>query len=198
MSTSETMASFNFSLDLLYLETILAQPEITQSLSTEETAELLQLVAQNYTTRQNNTDSKTLISMSGYYESLAVQQNVELLTQEMVIETPMGSLVTVLPRTETDEPLINSDYCAELIETEYPGAVVVGYATIRYNCHAYAWANSTLVWMNDPSPYWSDGSYIRVDAEDQNIIGNKIYYPGFGNEHSGVVIRSHGNTIESK
>ena len=39
-------------------------------------------------------------------------------------------------------------------------------ATYRYNCHSYAWysqdINTNNVWMNDPSLYYTDGSYYEV------------------------------------
>lgn len=49
--------------------------------------------------------------------------------------------------------------------------------------------------MNDPSLYWSDGSYKLKAKYSPTQIGQKIYYP---NTHSGNVIRLSGNMIKSK
>lgn len=63
-----------------------------------------------------------------------------------------------------------------MIEKNYLGAVVVGNATNKYNCHAFAWAGSKFVWMNDPSIYWEDGSYELEGHDSPDRIGQKIYY----------------------
>ena len=61
-----------------------------------------------------------------------------------------------------------------MIEKNYPGAVVVGNATNKYNCHAFAWAGSKFVWMNDSSIYWEDGSY-ELEGHDSQIESGKRY-----------------------
>ena len=189
---------FDESLELLYLETILAQLEITETLSDENLAELETLVENNYEIQVANEDETASISYSGYYESLAEQQGVELYDYTSTVKTPNGSSVTVIVRTGTDTAYNNRTAIKNSILKNYPGTSVVGNATIKYNCHAYAWAGSTTVWMNDPSKYWSDGSYKLKANNSPTAIGQKAYYPGIGKEHSGNVVRLSGNQIRSK
>lgn len=189
---------FDDSLNMLYLETILAQPEISETLSNEELTELMELIENNYEIQIANEDKTASLSFSAYYESLAVQQGVELYDYETSVETPNNSTVKVIVRTGTDTAYANRAALKKSIEENYPGASVVGDATIKYNCHAYAWAGSTSVWMNDPSKYWTDGSYSLKTSNSPSAVGQKAYYPGSGNEHSGNVIRLSGNQIRSK
>ena len=69
----------------------------------------------------------------------------------------------------------------------YPEAIYLSPATVKYNCHSYAWywpAVGNLYWINDPSPYWEDGSYIRTyDPE----IGDIVYFAG-ADDHSGIIM----------
>lgn len=198
LSISDDNEKFEESLEVLYLETILAQPEITEILSTESLEELESLVEKNYEIQVTNEDETASLSYSGYYESIAEQQGIELYDYTSTVKTPNGSSVSVIVRTGTDTAYNNRAAIKNIIEANYPGASVVGDATIKYNCHAYAWAGNTTVWMNDPSKYWSDGSYSLKASNSPTATGQKAYYPGSGNEHSGNVIRLSGNQIRSK
>ena len=69
-------------------------------------------------------------------------------------------------------------------------------ATAKYNCHSYAWYSQSelnTIWINDPSAFYSDGSYCEVSTPK---VGDIIcYFDDKGtattsddsNEHSGVV-----------
>lgn len=52
--------------------------------------------------------------------------------------------------------------------------------------------------MNDPSTYWTDGSYRLVATNAPTALSQKAYYSGYGKEHSGVVVSLTGNQIKSK
>uniref|UniRef100_UPI004057A619 hypothetical protein n=1 Tax=Acetatifactor sp. TaxID=1872090 RepID=UPI004057A619 len=185
-------------LDVIYIETLLAQPEIAEDLTEEEMLDLAELVEDNYGLQLENAEKSVIPITSAYYQVLAEQQNVEPLYTTSTVKTPNGSTVSVIIRTEWDTYYEDRETYKAAIEEEYPGANVVDHATLKYNCHAYAWASSTSVWMNDPSKYWTDGSYTLKSSDDPTAIGQKAYYPGNGNEHSGVVISLTGNEIRSK
>ena len=198
LTISDEDTKFNESLQMLYLETILAQPEVTETLSTESLEEVEKIVKENYEMQLANKDDTLSLSYSGYYESLADQQDIELYDYGTTVSTPNGSSVNVIVRTGTDYAYNNRTAIKNSIEHNYPGASVVGNATIKYNCHAYAWAHRTNVWMNNPSKYWTDGSYSLEASNSPTDVGQKVYYPGSGKEHSGNVISLSGNTIRSK
>lgn len=79
-------------------------------------------------------------------------------------------------------------------------------ATMHYNCHSYAWysqnTSSNQFWMNDPSEYYSDGSYYEVSTP---TVGDIIcYFDNNGtpsttvddtNLHSGIVVQSYGTPL---
>ena len=51
--------------------------------------------------------------------------------------------------------------------------------TVKYNCHSYAWytaSSSNSVWINDPSPYLSDGSYTVVNFASAAVGDRIVYY----------------------
>lgn len=102
------------------------------------------------------------------------------------VTTPNGTKVEVM---QLGEQLSSSDKTAiaNMIKASYPNAVLLSPATTNYNCHSYAWysqSTSNTYWMNDPSAYWTDGSYKRTTNPG---VGNKIYYSTSGNEHTGVI-----------
>ncbi|MEY4928160.1 MAG: hypothetical protein RI894_2598, partial [Bacteroidota bacterium] len=108
--------------------------------------------------------------------------------------TPRSSSVTAFgPRTEE---WAASKIASEnaLAQQQYPNATFVSTSTTKYNCHSYAWnstSTSNNYWVNDPSPYWLDGSYTFV-ATSTNA--QKWYYANGGdhsaNTYSGVTFQS--------
>jgi len=74
----------------------------------------------------------------------------------------------------------------------YTSATVVSPVSPAYNCHSYAWystSSANLHWMDNPSAYMSDGSYISSTC----INGNRVSY-GAG-DHSAIVIDAASLTI---
>lgn len=115
--------------------------------------------------------------------------------QESYVYTPKYSRVKVLNFTSdlssAEKLSVDLSY-----RTAYPKATFLSSSTIKYNCHSYAWYNSSpynQYWMDTPSAYMNDGSYLGMCAENPSN-GWKVYYPN-GN-HSAVSV---GNkTVRSK
>ncbi len=188
---------FNELLKVVYIETMLAQNEILSALNTEELSKLSTLTEKNYILQRKNESQLCSPTVSAYYSVLAENQG-DTINAIKEIKTPNGSTVTVILRTGVDNAYNRREAIKNSIEANYPGVTVVGDATIKYNCHAYAWAGNTSYWMNDPSIYWEDGSYILQTRDAPSAIGQKAYYGGVGKEHSGIVVRLSGNKIRSK
>ena len=113
--------------------------------------------------------------------------------------TPLGSLVYVFPGTGSYSP---SDILSirNYYQTHYPNAVVLSDPTYSYNCHAYAWWMSeggNARWMNDPSAYISDGSYIQTTSSE-NIPKKVAYYNGLTIDHSAVYTAEADTRLISK
>ncbi|MBQ3246167.1 MAG: hypothetical protein IJB06_05570 [Bacteroidales bacterium] len=84
--------------------------------------------------------------------------------------------------------------------TYYPDAIIRGPATRRYNCHSYAWHDSSTdndVWLNATlddfttlqlSKYWTKDLYISCTATE----AEKVHYPS--GDHSAIKL-SNGNYL---
>ena len=114
--------------------------------------------------------------------------------------TPNQTPVTVFNYYDIYEYLdFEKNAIREEITELFPNAEYISEATINYNCHSYAWysqnTSTNEYWMNDPSGYYSDKSYIEVDTP---IVGDIIcYFTDNGtidisddiNIHSGIVVQ---------
>lgn len=113
------------------------------------------------------------------------------------VYTPNGSDITVI-RYINDFTATYKAQIADEISITYPNAVLQSNATPFYNCHSYAWYSATTsnrYWMNDPSDYMSDGSYIQGGTI---VAGMKIHYAT--KDHSGIVtgVVGYGIGVKSK
>ena len=93
----------------------------------------------------------------------------------ITVRTPKGSAVVGLKRGEElsaeRKAVINKG-----MAQAFPSAKRIGEPTTRYNCHSYALYSASTdneVWINDPSPYYQDGSYVRAKGRDSADV---VYY----------------------
>lgn len=85
----------------------------------------------------------------------------------LIVYTPRGSLVDPI----TQDPRLTVSQRLELERNEAiyvaKGAKIVKEMDPTYNCFAYAFyerdGEKRAIWMEDPTIYWEDGSYIEVD-----------------------------------
>ncbi len=104
------------------------------------------------------------------------------------VYTPRGTPVDVVQYEElTGDQYMAIEY---YVETLFPEVTYRGDPTYNYNCHSYAWYLQDIEntwWMNNPSPYYLDGSYNEVSVpEEGDII---CYYNSLNeNIHSGIII----------
>lgn len=85
---------------------------------------------------------------------------------------------------------LNNEYC-----NLYPNAIMRGSASARYNCHSYAWHNSSTdntVWINavyenefQLSKYWTNDLYVSCSSA---AWGLKAYYSD--GDHSANILSS--------
>ncbi|ADL53736.1 hypothetical protein [Clostridium cellulovorans] len=159
-------------------------------------------------TEQSNTLATTLIvkPAPALSTTLVVDQTTTLATEEtpsLVAEqttkyvyTPKGTPVEVLQLGElmTNAEKVEAD---NWVKSTYPGIGLLRSATSNYNCHSYAWysqATSNVYWINNPTPYMTDGSYNYMGTAS-GYSGERVYYSSPGNEHSGIVYNRIAGTI---
>lgn len=123
------------------------------------------------------------------------------------------STVTTPNRTNVEVYKVLNDISDDLVSefnsivaSQYPNSIRLGNATAKYNCHSYAWysqSSSNSYWMNYPSPYYEDNSYLEVSTPMQGDIicyfddnGTSNNYADDSNLHSGIVV-SYDSSISS-
>ena len=74
------------------------------------------------------------------------------------------------------------DSLANIVLTTYSNVQILDQATFYYNCHAYAWLNSTSVWLDSTylHLFYTDDMYVTCTEEPYSIIH---YYEG---DHSAL------------
>ena len=108
---------------------------------------------------------------------------------EDTVYTPNGSMVFVYRDLTWSN--FNKNYDEALQESQAMAhqykATLIRNPNPKYNCHSYAWystSSSNPYWMNNPSKYIVDGSYISSNGS----ISDKVTYKNsYGYSHSGIV-----------
>lgn len=115
-------------------------------------------------------------------------------TSTVTVYTSWGQEITAYTMSST-----SSTEAAQMenqARLEYPSAIVRGPATWSYNCHSYAWHNSSTendVWINsylsDPSDlqlerYWENDLYIKSDDLTPDV--EKVFY--LNGDHSAILL----------
>lgn len=120
-------------------------------------------------------------SLLNNFDSGAAVLSDTFTTFTIQVETPRGSKVDCIVHLDNK---LNSDEYAARFKATYPWATVVSNGYGWNNCHAYAWASRQDIWMNDPSKYMLDGSYVEVAGNRPTAMGQKAMWNSI---HSGVV-----------
>lgn len=105
------------------------------------------------------------------------------------ITTPKGNVVLAYHRTEMSSD--EYDECLS-IDTLFTSDIRIAVPTTKYNCHSYAWysqnINTNTYWVQDPSKFYTDGSYIEVSYSQVQPRDRIVYLDSVGkNIHSGIV-----------
>lgn len=120
------------------------------------------------------------------------------------VKTPKGSSV-ITWKYSSELTKAEKKECANYVKDYYPNAKKLRDATLKYNCHSYAWystSTSNKHWMNDPQKYWKDGSYSKYESSKGGIpskVTKKskvVYWDGKEVIHSAIVTSS--NKFTSK
>ncbi len=153
-----------------------------------------------YSTRNILNENKPLIKQTKIsdFTTFTTEPSYDYVT------TPNGSEVPV----QTNEELSNSTIIEydSYIDELYPDAIRLRSASSLYNCHSYAWYSQSIAniyWMNNPSKYYEDLSYISTTSPQ---IGDIVcYFNDNGtsdinddsNVHSGIIVGTNNNNPNS-
>ena len=187
-----------------FLEILLAQPVFNDGLNETELEALDEEAAEKAEIRQTN--GKAYVNESPFYSVLAAKQNVQTTSNQIqprvpYAYTPNGSAVAIYhnPNTVDNAATANSDFARI-----FPNAVRLDEPTFDYNCHSFAWYNSTTsntYWMDDPSKYWTDGSYYSYTpgssiAANTRVLFKRTSNSGVQHWHS-VLVRTSQSTVSN-
>lgn len=194
VETSKSVRNSNFYQniwDLGILEILIAQPEMTQNLSNSEINTLTSIAQAKYD-EKSNALSVYSGSVLSFANALNEQPDSSVSRAVSYPRTPRGNAVGY---TNTSSYADWSAEEKELLDAQalsaYPTATLLRSASIKYNCHSYAWhsrSSSNHYWIPDPTEYMRDGSYYSTSRQ----IGTIAYwYTTFNNTiipiHSGIV-----------
>lgn len=179
--------------DLGVLEILITQPAMTESLSNDEIADLME----NIESKAIEKDSAIDIyggSKQSFSQALSEQPDSAVaLAATSTVKTPAGTSVAVYNYssitdwTSSEKATLNTQTLAS-----YPTATLIADASKKYNCHSYAWysrSTSNYYWMDDPTAYMTDGSYYSASRQ----IGNIAYWY---NTFNGVSVPVHSGVVQ--
>jgi len=111
---------------------------------------------------------------------------------EKVFPSPSNSTVNTPHQTSVPVYILTDDwtsttktYLINYWQGQYSNSLIVeSEATTKYNCHAYAWAENTGVWMDSPK----EENYFSSDDNSYALTSNiatatKVWY-GSASDHS--------------
>lgn len=128
-------------------------------------------------------DSSASVSIESQMIPDVVKAAAKDTITKVTVKTPNNSKITCQSHSANKK---NSDNFALQQKKTYPGAALVGNGYSWNNCHAYAWTGRQDIWMNDPSKYVSDGSYVKIKSGRPSANGQKAVWGGY--IHSGIVM----------
>lgn len=157
-----------------YLEILLAQPVFYDNLNEAQLTTLDETVAQKAAIRKASDD---YTENSVFYSILDAQQNGAISSRGVsaTVYTPKGHPVSV--RIEDKETNLDTQKYTEKMRKYFTNLVVDQDANYKYNCHSYAWYSmlpSNPYWMDDPSIYWGDGSYVKTTPAIGSVPANNL------------------------
>lgn len=173
--------------DGMFLEYFLGSGLVSGLSSGANKAALREAVRKKLELRSADTLTYSANSLRPLYD-IDSQENLQIVTSvnggEFVgyqtVYTYFDKPIVGMLRTEFSSQEI--EYLNNNAQTQYPNAIMRGPASARYNCHSYAWHNSSTdntVWINAKegdefqlSKYWTYDLYVSC----QNSEATKAYY----------------------
>lgn len=144
----------------------------------------------------------SLSSGHSYFERNQTNRSIS----QYYVETPNGTPISVFcgtcSHTQNTIDEINMRW-----DGLFPQALRHSSADCTYNCHSYAWYNQdpgdNYYWMDNPSAYYQDDSYIEVAIPRKGDI--VCYFDDMGtisqsddvNRHSGIVIEYDSSIVSN-
>lgn len=181
------------------LEFIIACDQLNNGFTPQEQDSISQIIEEKNAEREAESIYSTFNNVYSNFEEAAPSEQEQLISRASEpgsvwtevkgkVKTPKGSKVSGVYKRSPDFTSAEKSNLKKEVKNMFPNTVFVSDATVKYNCHSYAWykqSTSNPYWINDaPDIYIDDGSY-KLSTERRPRVGFKAYYNS--GEHSGVV-----------
>lgn len=170
----------------MYLSVMLAQPEIEKKVSNVdiksfETSlkvtdnQIYRISKEEHKIKEDTTDGVQAMAASGYYANATTTTN-------------KGTPIDVLRWTGVDFDTSEQEAAHQAFTSIYTYSSYVHPATLKYNCHSYAFysqSTSNPYWILGPSvdKYMTDGSYYKTSLPTSN---DRVHF--HNGDHSGIIL----------
>ena len=194
--------------DEMMLEYLLSSKEVSAKIKDEDRSVLSDMILEKAVERLSDTvhySSQSIEPLKSIDAAvdLGIVHLADPITKSgefvgyVTLSTPLGKSIQGLVRNElTNTELID---ITNLAAENYPNAIIRGSATVKYNCHSYAWHDDSTdnqYWINfkdnngtfQLSNYWTNDVYVSTDE----ATANRAYYAS--GDHSAVIL-SNGNYL---
>ena len=166
--------------ELWRLEMLLAQPEISSLMTEQQIVEVLEIVEEKYEEKNSNPELYQ-DATDMFFQSVKELGGVSTYASSSYVQTPNGSnvLVRIWQSSDGDFSTTAKQELADEVAVAYPNATRLRHATIKYNCHSYAWYStsaSNIRWMPYPGAFITDGSYPELTKMTTSVGSRIVYY----------------------
>lgn len=108
--------------------------------------------------------------------------------ETVTLKTPNGKTVYAY-KHKNDLNQSEIDYSINWLDSLYPEASLLRNPTVQYNCHSYAWYDTSPLnryWIDTPSPYYLDNNLVQLSTGEIGDI--VVYFNDYGYAiHSGII-----------
>lgn len=188
------------------LEILLAQPEICNLMDSVQMEKTLELANKKYVQKSANPELYQGISAE-FFKSMSENSGISTYAYNAYVQTPKGSrvLVSVWQASDGDYSAAVKQSMRNDVKIAYPNAILLRDATIKYNCHSYAWyskSSSNIRWMPYPGAFITDGSYPELTKLTTSVGSRIVYYDStngtYGTPTHSAVIYSYKDYPKSR
>ena len=153
-TVAATLSEDNDFSELWKLEILLAQPEFSNLMDEQQVVKVFEIAEEKHEAKCSNPELYQGVT-GVFYQSVNEHSGASTYAYNSYVQTPNGSdvLVYVWQSSDGDFSTTAKQELADEVAVAYPNATRLRHATIKYNCHSYAWYStsaSNIRWMPYP------------------------------------------------
>lgn len=179
-TVAATLSEDNDFSELWKLEILLAQPKFSNLMDEQQVVKVFEIAEEKHEAKCSNPELYQGVT-GVFYQSVNEHSGASTYAYNSYVQTPNGSdvLVYVWQSSDGDFSTTAKQELADEVAVAYPNATRLRHATIKYNCHSYAWYStsaSNIRWMPYPGAFITDGSYPELTKMTTSVGSRIVYY----------------------